>query len=64
VKHAPFLPDEPAGAAALHLHDISEVGAPPPVTVPRYTCAAVTHVSRRLITIALEVPLASYLPYE
>ena len=35
VKHAPFLPDEPTGAEALHLHDVSEVMTAVPITTFR-----------------------------
>jgi chloride channel 7 len=35
VKSAPFLPDEPAGAAGLHLHDVSEIMRPAPLTTLR-----------------------------
>ena len=35
VKSAPFLPDEPAGAPGLHLHDVSEIMRPAPLTTLR-----------------------------
>ena len=53
VKSAPFLPDEPAGAPGLHLHDVSEIMRPAPLTTLHASARASTHSvarSRRRLT--------------